>query len=49
MPESELHGNEAIESMTRFKEVDDEGLLHIPYVILMNVSLILYVLIVETT
>jgi hypothetical protein len=34
--------------MTRFKEVDDEGLLHIPYVILMNVSLILYVLIVES-
>jgi hypothetical protein len=49
MPETELHGNETIESMARFKEVDDKCLLHIPYVILMNVSLILYVLIVETT
>ena len=48
MPEAELHRNETIESMTRFKEVDNKGLLHIPYVILVDVCLVLYILIVET-
>ena len=47
--ETELLRDETVEAMTGFKEVDDKCLLHIPHVILMNVSLILYVLIVETT
>jgi hypothetical protein len=48
MPKAELRRDETVEAMTRFKKVDYESLFNVPFVILVDVCLVLHLLIVET-